>query len=78
MIEPIHFVVVVLGVSLLACITAIVFKFLELRCRHEFETVDEYTVFPPGDVTEDTIPCGKVLVLRCKKCGDVIAKKLNP
>lgn len=76
--EPIHFVVIVLGVSLLACITAIVFKFLELHCRHEFETVDEYTVFPPGEATEDTIPCGKVIVLRCKKCGDVIAKKLNP
>ena len=78
MIEPIHFVVVVLGVSLLACITAIVFKFLELRCRHEWETVDEYTVMPPGEVTEETIPCGKVLVLRCKKCGNVITKKLNP
>lgn len=75
--EPIHFVVIVLGVSLLACITSIVFKILELRCRHEWETVDEYTVMPPGDVTDNTIPCGKVLVLRCKKCGDVIAKKLS-
>ncbi len=76
--EPIHVVVIVLCLSLLSCITAIVFKFLELRCRHEWETIDEYTVMPPGDVTEDTIPCGKVLVLRCKKCGDVISKKLNP
>lgn len=75
--EPIHFVVIVLGVSLLACITAIVFKFLELRCRHEYETVDEYTLMPPGDVTEETIPYGKVLVLRCKKCGNVITKKLS-
>ena len=75
--EPIHFVVVVLGVSLLACITAIVFKILELHCRHKWETVDEYTIMPPGNVTEDTIPCGKVLVLRCKKCGNVITKKLS-
>lgn len=75
--EPIHVVVIVLCLSLMACITAIVFKFLELRCRHAWETVDEYTVMPPGDVNEDTMPCGKMLVLRCKKCGDVIAKNLS-
>lgn len=71
-------VIMVIVTSLIAAVTTIVCKVIDRQCRHEFETVDEYTVMPPGEVTEDTIPCGKVIVLRCKKCGDVIAKKLNP
>lgn len=70
-------VIMVIVTSLIAAITMIIGKVIDRMCRHEYETVDEYTVMPPGEVTEETIPCGKVLVLRCKKCGNVITKKLS-
>lgn len=47
------------------CLTIIVIKMYAGRCKHEWEEKDRVTFS-----IKDT-PVRQVLILRCKKCGDV-------
>ena len=67
----------VIGFLAIICVTVLVSDWISKLCRHEWEQADEYMLMPPGEITDDTYPYGKIIVLRCRKCGDVKCRKFT-
>ena len=62
----------ILAAGLAIVALAVAYRILT-GCRHEFETIEIVSVFSQYD---STMPMASLHVLRCKKCGTVIQKKV--
>jgi hypothetical protein len=59
-------------------LTSIVIRLIDRRCRHEYETIDEYPVIDTDpDNANQGIPVARLYVMRCKKCGQYKSYKLH-
>jgi len=71
--EPNMFIGAVLAICFMGCVTFIIVKIIDRRCKHEWEAVREFPV--QGDNSE--IPIAYLYVLRCKKCGDISKREVK-
>lgn len=55
-----------------------IIRLIDRRCRHEYETIDEYPVVSTDpDNANPNIPVARLYVMRCKKCGKYQSYKLH-
>ena len=62
------FIGVVLAICFMGCVTFIIAKIIDRRCKHEWETIQE---LPVQECDNGNITIAYLYVLRCKKCGDI-------
>ena len=64
--EPNMFIGVVLAICFMGCVTFIIAKIIDRRCKHEWEIVHRVAVW---EHNYDQMPVKFQYVMRCKHCG---------
>ena len=66
--EPNMFIGTVLAICFMGCVTFIIAKIIDRRCKHEWEIVDRVAVWHHS---YDQMPVKYQYVMRCKHCGTI-------
>ena len=64
-------VITVLGICFMGCVTYIIARILDRRCKHEYEIANRIAVW---EHSYDKYPVKYQYVMVCKHCGKIIYK----